>query len=131
MGSHNKYRGNMPIVVKKYCEDTLKEFKVTNYCYKLRTINGILYDGDSLVAYPNGKEDPSYILDDTEFTFIRPYAFKGCNNLERVIVNNPNKWYYKTENGFYEPIGVETLSNPINARDYLVNNTVELKLIKE
>lgn len=26
MGSHNKYRGNMPIVVKKYCEDTLKEF---------------------------------------------------------------------------------------------------------
>lgn len=111
--------------------DTLKEFKVTNYCYKLRTINGILFDGDSLVAYPNGKEDPSYILDDTEFTFIRPYAFKGCNNLERVIVNNPNKWYYKTENGFYEPIGVETLSNPINARDYLVNNTVELKLIKE
>ena len=26
MGSHNKYRGKMDLVVKKYCEDTLKEF---------------------------------------------------------------------------------------------------------
>ena len=26
MGSHNKYRGKMDFVVKKYCEDTLKEF---------------------------------------------------------------------------------------------------------
>ncbi len=26
MGSHNKYKGKMGVVVKKYCEDTLKEF---------------------------------------------------------------------------------------------------------
>ena len=26
MGSHNKYRGKMEMVVRKYCEDTLKEF---------------------------------------------------------------------------------------------------------
>lgn len=26
MGSHNKYKGKMPVVVKKYCEETFKEF---------------------------------------------------------------------------------------------------------
>lgn len=121
LATHNPFGG---------CE-TLKEFKVTSYCYKLKVIDGVLYEGDTLVAYPSGKESSTFALDDKVFMFINPYAFKGCNNLQEVFVNNPDKWYYQTEIGFFEQIGNEIMSNPIKAREYLVNNNVQLKYIED
>ena len=51
--------------------------------------DGVLFTKDktTIIAYPAGKSDTSYIIND-KVTSIRDYAFSGCKNLEGITIPN-------------------------------------------
>lgn len=71
------------------CVDDIKEISISekneNYC----TVDGVLFTKDmkTLIAYPNMKEDDSYIIPDTVEN-INSLAFHLNNNLKRIQIGS-------------------------------------------
>lgn len=61
----------------------LKAYEVIHSKYE-RSVDGVLFNGNSLIRYPAGKEDTSYYI--PEGTDLYGQAFDSCQNLETLYV---------------------------------------------
>lgn len=62
---------------------SLKAYEVIHSRYE-RSVDGVLFNGNSLMRYPAGKEDTSYYI--PEGTDLYGQAFDSCQNLETLYV---------------------------------------------
>ncbi|MFR4121233.1 MAG: Ig-like domain-containing protein [Lachnospiraceae bacterium] len=64
---------------------SLKAFDVINSTYQ-RSVDGVLFNGRTLMRYPAAKEDTSYYIPDGYS--VTALAFNGCKNLKTLYVGN-------------------------------------------
>ena len=64
---------------------SLKVFDVINSTYQ-RSVDGVLFNGRTLMRYPAAKEDTSYYIPDGYS--VTALAFNGCKNLKTLYVGN-------------------------------------------
>lgn len=63
-------------------EITIDETSTSSF----HSVDGVLYNGKKLIAYPAAKEGATYVIPNgTEL--IKAYAFYGCSNLKKIIVS--------------------------------------------
>lgn len=63
---------------------------------KYQDIDGVLFtkDGTTLMCYPGGKVDATYVIPST-VTTIQEYAFSACENLTSITFSDTTAWYVK------------------------------------
>ncbi|MGN0501774.1 MAG: leucine-rich repeat protein, partial [Ruminococcus sp.] len=67
----------------------LKNFVVDEASEYFKSVDGVLYskDGTTLMRYPSGRTDKTFIIPDT-VDYIDGYAFEGAKNLETIVMSD-------------------------------------------
>lgn len=68
---------------------SLKNFVVDEASEYFKSVDGVLYskDGTSLIRYPAGRTDKTFIIPDT-VGYIYSYAFEGAENLDKIVMGD-------------------------------------------